>query len=356
MKINAFILSMIILLLSSCRRGDFGEVRPDDPVSEFSDNGIWVVNEGLFGFGNGDISFIDLDQGIVTNSVFSTVNGLPPGDVPFYLLVDGDHILLSVNNSSKVFILQRFDFQVKLLIAPVTSPRHIVKTGENSYAVSTFAHDRIYLLNTAGEVPDVTTIYTGKSTESLLVSGDYLYAANWSSYGGNFNNSTVQIIHIPTGQLTGEIQVAKEPNSMAVDKNGKLWVLCSGGFLNEEIPALFRINLQTNSVEKEFLFPSAQMSPFALTIDRGGEVLYFINQHIFKMPVDAQQLPDLQWVSSGGENFYNLNAGIFSDTILIADAGNYQVPGRVLMYSSSGVRLNEYSVGIIPGCMAGNRY
>jgi hypothetical protein len=355
MKISAFVLSLLIVILFSCRRGDFGEVRPDDPVSEFSENGIWVVNEGLFGFGNGDISFIHQDPGVVANSVFSTVNGFPPGDVPFYLLVDGDHILLSVNNSSKVYVLQRFDFQVKLLIAPVTSPRHIVKTGENSYAVSAFAHDRIYLLNTAGEVPDVTTIYTGKSTESLVVSGDYLYAANWSAYGGNFDNSTVQVIHIPSAQLIEEIQVTKEPNSMVVDKNGKLWVLCSGGFLNEETPALLRINMQNNFVEKEFLFSSAQMSPFALTIDRAGEELYFINQHIFKMSVTAPQLPELAWVSSSGENYYNLNAGVFNDTILVSDAGNYQVPGRVLMYSSSGVKLNEFTVGIIPGCMAGNR-
>ncbi len=352
-KIPFSILCVFFVLLS-CRRDDFSEVRPHEPVAQFSENGFWVVNEGLFGFGNGEISFIDPMKNEVYNGVFASANSFSPGDIPFDLYVDNQSVLLTVNNSGRLWILQREDFKVRFHIQPIISPRHIEKISGDYFAVSSFANDSLYFIDLRSGSPVVVSMFTGKSTESLLMAGNVLYAANWSAYGGSYNNSTIQIIDPHGRNVLGHIQVGKEPNSMAVDKDGKLWVLCSGGFMNEEIPRLCRISLLSHQVEKEFLFPSQNMSPFSLSIDQKGETLYFINEHIYSMNIYDSGLPVEPLILSDSENFYMLGAGLYADTIIATDAGNYQVPGKVILFDNNGNALNSFGAAIIPGCLRRN--
>jgi hypothetical protein len=108
MKRNSIILLIIILFLSSsCRRGDFGEVSLHESDSEFGSDGFWVVNEGLFGFGNGEISFINPKKDKSIHGVFQGANGIPPGDIPMDLLIDNNIGILTVNNAGKVWILKK---------------------------------------------------------------------------------------------------------------------------------------------------------------------------------------------------------------------------------------------------------
>ncbi len=355
MKKSSFIMFFVVFALLSCRRGDFGEVAPNEQHIQFSESGFWVVNEGQFGFANGEVSFINPNTYEVQNSVFASANGFQPGDIPFRLFADGNIMLLTVNSSSKVYILNRHNFKIKHTISSIISPREIVKVSNLRYAVSSFANDSIYFLSLNDGFPVVSPLYTGKSTESLMVNNNLLYASNWSSYGGNYDNTTVQIINIQLNQLTGYIQVGKEPNSMVIDKNNRLWILCGGGFMNEEIPRLFKINLLTNEIEKEFVFPSQYTTPFSLSIDSKGEFLFFINKHIYRMHVNDTLLPSAELINGGNKNFYALGTDIYEDIIIVADAGNYQVPGKVILYNMFGQEISSFIVGIIPGYILGNR-
>jgi hypothetical protein len=355
MKNKIIFLICVIVITISCKRDNFNEKFPKNPVPIFNPNGFWVVNEGTFGFGNGDVSFIDPLKNEISNGIFASANGIPVGDIPFDIFVDHNAILLSVNNSGKLWVLQKDSFKIKFNIAPMISPRHIEKISNNNYAVSSFANDSLYFVDLSSENPVVTSMFTGKSTESLLMAGNKLYVTNWSSWGGNYDNSTVQIIDPFARIVLGQIQVGKEPNSMAIDKNGKLWVLCSGGYLNEEIPRLFRISLLTHQVEKEFLFPSQNMSPFSLSIDRAGQELNFINVHIYRMNIDDAELPVSPLIQADTENFYALGAGIYTDTIIATDAGDYMTPGKVYLFDKSGNTLKSFDVGIIPGTVVENK-
>jgi len=313
-----------------------------------------VVNEGMFGFGNGEVSFLDLQQDAISNGVFSSANGLMPGDIPFDLLRDGDVILLSVNQSSVLWVLQAYDFSVKFNILNVISPRSIAKISTHRYAVSSFANDSLYVVDLNQDVPQVTAIHTGKSTESMILHGNFLYVANWSAYGGNYDNTTVQMIHLPSLTVSGQIQVGKEPNSMVLDKNGNLWVLCSGGYMNEELPRLFVISTLSNSVVSEFVFSDISQSPNSLTINKAGDELYFLNQDIFSMHITNSILPTQAFIQRGNRNFYSLNASLLNNTIFATDAKDFQTPGQVLIFDGAGQLIDEYEAGIIPGKIAGN--
>ena len=353
MKRFVFI-SMFFLVLFSCRRGDFGEVRPDDPLPIFSSNGIWLTNEGQFGFGNGEISFIDIEKSAIYNNVFFSANGISPGDIPFDVFVDEDIILLTVNNSGRLWVLQKSDFKIKNSIHEIISPRFIQKIAHKKYAVSSFANDSMYIVDLNVETPLVSPFYTGKSTENMVYYGNILYASNWSSYGGNYDNTTVQLINPLALQIVGQIKVGKEPNSMVLDKNDKLWVLCSGGFMNEEKARLFRINTASNSVEQEFEFPNINMAPVSLSINPEGDRLYFLNGDVYEMSIDDVVLPAIPFVESGSRSFYGVNAFLLNDAVVVTDAGNYQVPGQVIFYNLHGVEQAVYRAGIIPGNLRRN--
>lgn len=344
----------MIFVLLACRRGDFGEVRPDEPLPLFSEQGIWVINEGQFGFGNGEISFIDPLKSSISNNLFYSSNGIFPGDIPFDLYVDDSCLVLSVNNSGRLWILKRNDFTIQSDVKNITSPRFIVKTGQNRFAVSSFGNDSIYVIDLSGEVVQVNAVYSGKSTESMIVFGNILYATNWSAYGGNYDNTTVQMFHTQTNQYLGQIQTGKEPNSMVIDKNGSLWVLCSGGYMNEEKARLFRINTLSNTVEREFEFDDISMSPKSLTINPEGDRMYFLNGDVFSMSISDTILPVVPFFEAKDRNFYIVNASLYSDTIVVTDAGNYQVAGYVLFYNSTGILEAVYRAGIIPGNMRRN--
>jgi len=336
---------------NSCRRDDFSEVRPPEVVPKFKSGGIWVVNEGLFGWANGEISFIDLQEDTIFNGIFSAANNIQAGDIPFDLFPDEETILLTVNNSDKIWILSKDDFTINTYVQSIKSPRHIEKYGNKQYAISSFANDSLYFLDLRGNLPTVTAIYTGKSTEKLLCFGNILYAANWSSYGSSHLNNSIQIIDVHNKTLVGSIQVGKEPNSMVKDKNNNIWVLCSGGYMNEEKPRLCKISTITNTVISVFEFPLITQSPFSLSISFEGEYLYYINEHIYTMSIYDYALPTSPLIESGDMNFYSVNASMFAESIVVADAGNYQTAGNVLIYKTNGQKTAHFPAGIIPSNM-----
>jgi hypothetical protein len=354
-SLHLFIVSVFIsanmLLNSSCRRDDFSEVRPTEIVPKFKSGGIWIVNEGLFGWANGEISFIDLQEDTIFNGIFAASNNIQAGDIPFDLLPDEETILLTVNNSDRIWILSKEDFTIKTYLQSIKSPRHIEKYGPNQYAVSSFANDSLYFIDMRESSPVVTAIYTGKSTEKLLYFGNILYAANWSSYGSDPLNNSIQIIDVLNKTLIGSIQVGKEPNSMVKDKNNNIWVLCSGGYMNEENPRLCKISTITNTVISVFEFPLITQSPFSLSVSKDGDYLYYINEHIYRMSIYDYALPTSPLIASDDMNFYSVNASMFADSIVVADAGNYQTAGKVLIYMTTGQEASRFQAGIIPSVM-----
>ncbi len=72
------------------------------------------------------------------------------------------------------------------------------------------------------------------------------------------------------------LRSAMEPESMVIDVNGMLWVLCNGGWKRDHFAELIGINTYNNTIEKRFTFPVITDSPTCLQINRQGETLYYL--------------------------------------------------------------------------------
>ena len=184
-----------------------------------------------------------------------------------------------------------------------------------------------------------------RSSESIVISADNAYAANW--VGG----SEVMVINTATDKVVDSVSVGIEPESMVLDKNGMLWVLCNGGWARENFAELDEINTATHGVEKKILFPTKQASPSCLKINGGGDTLYYLESGVRRFSISAADLPADPLVPKSDHYFYKLGIDPVNSDIFVTDAVDYQQNGYLLQYRSDGTFVKNLITNIIPGSM-----
>ncbi len=337
-----------VLFIVGCEPGE--NVTPDNGNNDIPGSfkpGVFIINEGNFGWGNGSVSFFDFTELKVYNHLFQKANDRVLGDVPQSMFIMDSLGFIVVNNSGKIEVVNMENFRSVNTITGLTSPRYFLPVSE----LFAYVSDLYSGLITQVRLDDfiiTKTIETGMSTEQMIKIGDELFVANWS--GGN----KILVIDIVEGKPVDTIDVIMEPNSMVMDKNNKLWVLCSGGYLNEEIPAILRIDPVTREKEKIFRFSVLESSPSHLCINGLGDTLYFLNNGIFQMPVTETEIPSEPLVQTE-KLFYSIGVDPESGIIYAADAVDYQQKGKVFRYLPEGALKDSFDVDIIPGSFVFNR-
>ncbi len=347
-----FMVLMAMLLVTSCK-DDFGEVNKG--VTKYTGgNGLFVVNEGNFGQGNGSVSFINPDSLYVENEIFRAANDRPLGDVAYSMQIIGDEAWVVVNNSARIEVLNLKDLSSVATIDGFESPRFILPVNDRKAYVSDFSATALSIINlqdysVTGSIP------LGHSSENIIETSGKVFVTFWSNYGfeGQMNNR-VMVIDPDLDLVTDSIGVGREPNSMVVDNQGMLWVLCSGGFMGDELPSLWRIDPANNGVVANFQFPELNSSPNSLCINGSGDTLFFLNQGVYRMPANAAQLPAEPLITETEHLFYTLAVQPATSHIYTSDAIDYQQRGLVLHYLPDGSFQNSFRAGIIPGKLVFN--
>lgn len=337
-----------MLFIIGCEQGE--TIAPGNGNNDIPGSfkpGVFIINEGNFGWGNGSISFFDFTKSKVYNHLFQKANDRVLGDVPQSIFIMDSLGFIVVNNSGKIEVVNMEDFRSINTINGFTSPRCFLPVSESIAYVSDLYGGSI----TQVRLDDYTitkTIETGMSTEQMIKIGDEVFVANWA--GGN----KILVIDIVEGKMVDTIDVIMEPNSMVLDKHQKLWVLCSGGFSNKEMPGIIRIDPVTREKEKTFRFNVLESSPSHLCINGSGDTLYYLNNGIFQMPVTETEIPSEPLVQNG-KLFYSIGIDPENGIIYAADAIDYQQKGKVFRYMPEGALKDSFDVDIIPGSFVFNR-
>lgn len=332
------------LLFSSCKKE---EPKPD--VGEF-ENAVFIVNEGNFTAGNASLTYFNHQNGDMEQQVFYRKNNAPLGDVANSISFDENSIYIVVNNSHLVYKINSKTGLYEAKTTPLTSPRHFLKIDENRALISDLFEKSLAVVNTE-TMEIISHIPIGRTSENMLKVGNEVFVANWSSYNQEQKNNMLMVIDAETLQLTDSIQVPLEPNSMVIDKDDNIWVLGSGGFLNEESPALWKIDSELKIVTERFIFENINSSPTKLCINPERDKLYFLNKDVFQMDITSNSLNATPFVAATEtNNYYSLGVGPDAD-VYITDANDYTRNGIVYRYSSEGVLKQSFEAGIIPGAI-----
>ncbi|MBO4574252.1 MAG: DUF5074 domain-containing protein [Bacteroidales bacterium] len=355
MKNKLLILGFAIAIaFASCSKKDNPQ-----PAPQPTTKGLFISNEGTFTYANSSLSYYDKEADTVANNLFFRVNGAPIGDVAQSLTIIGNDLYIVVNNSKYIYKVDAQTILYKAKIIGFTSPRYMLPVGNNKAYVSDLASPGLWSLDLVTYAK--TLINTGKTTECMVKINNEVFVSNWSKSYVDFENNTVQVIDCVNDALVDEIEVAREPKAMVVDKNNNIWVICNGGWdpTVGQDPALICINPATREIVKRFDFTPGVDSPDGLAIDGTGENVFFMNGgygtlNVYKMSVDATELPEAAFIMSEGRLFYGIKVDPQNGDIYLTDAKNYVQNGDLLHYSAEGELLGTFTLGIIPSYMLFN--
>lgn len=342
-----YILLLFCISFASCRKDDDPGPRTVDPApvpapGAFSE-GIVVVNEGNYTWGNASLSFINRQSNAVHNDVFQSVNGRPLGDVAQSIVYYNDRAFIVVNNSQKVEIVEKNTLKSAGTITGLTSPRYMAFISSQKAYVTDLYSNCVWVVDPSQKTITSSIQLTGQS-EELLVHNGKAYIANTTA-------SRIIVIDTSTDQITDTIHVGAQPSGIVKDANNKLWVLCAG----DGSPAsagLYRIDPASRSVERSFVFSS--MSAPRLTLNPARDSIYLLNHDVFKMGVNPSSLPSQPLISGSNNLFYGIGVDPSSGTIYLSDAVDYVQQGWVFRYKPNGAKVDSFRVGIIPGAFGFN--
>ncbi|HAM11524.1 MAG: hypothetical protein A2X05_14540 [Bacteroidetes bacterium GWE2_41_25] len=332
-----FISISIVIIFISCDKNS------DDRNGSFlSGSGAFIINEGNFMGGNGSLSFYSYDSLKIYNDIFINANGRPLGDVPNSLAISGERIYIVVNNSGKVEVVDKNTLESVKTITGLIAPRNISIVSSTKAYVSSIYSDSVTVLDlTDNSISGFINLR--RSSEAIAVIRNKAFISNW--VGG----AEVLVIDTDRDKVIDSISVAMEPESMVIDKNKMLWVLCNGGWKREFYAELIGVNTSTNVIEKRLVFPTKLASPSCLQIDGDGSTLYYLESGLRKMKTDAETVPATPYIAESGHYFYKMGINPVNGDILVTDAVDYQQKGHLLIYDSAGKLLSDEMADIIPG-------
>ncbi|MDR4987772.1 MAG: YncE family protein [Bacteroidales bacterium] len=353
------ILILIAAVFSGCMDDDalwnIGEA-----VLPTHSQGVFIANEGNFMYGNASLSYYDIEESTVYNDVFFQANALPLGDVAHSILIRDELGYVVVNNSGRVYVFDINTFELKGKITGLTSPRYMhFVNDQKAYITDLYARSIAVVnpetleLHGAINVNNPEGGFYQHSTEQMVQYGSYVFVACWSY------DSHILVIDSERDEWIETLEVMPQPNSMVLDKYGKLWVLSDGGFPGSpylfDKAALMRIDALSRETEHVFYFEPGDR-PLSLSINAAGDTLYFINHHVYRHPVTGSDSPGVFLASPYETGHYGGFSAIGIDPvtseIYVADALDYVQPGLVYRFTPEAEPVDTFRVGIIPGAFA----
>ncbi len=344
-------LSAILLMMTSCIKD------PIDTINDYSEGlGLFIVNEGSFTYGNASLSFYDQKKKEVLNDIFYNSNGFPIGDALQSMSFKDSLGFLCVSNSGKIFVMNTNTFKHIATISGLGSPRNLRIINDSKAYLSDLYSESISIIDLQ-KFEQTGSIKLGNSSESFVRYGDLIFICSWSY------NDKIYLVNSVNDELIDSISVRKQPNSMVLDKNNKLWVLSDGGYegspYGQVKAALSRINPDNLLIEKVYEFPDILNSPTSLSINAHKDSLLFINggwasgnleqSGIYAMGVSDEILPAESFIAANGRRFYGLAVEPSTSAIYCSDALDYLQRGWVYSFLSNGTPVDTFKVGIAPG-------
>ena len=303
-------------------------------------------------YGNASLSYYDKNTKTVENQVFYRANGIPIGDVLQSVTISDSLAYLVVNNSGKIYVVNKNTFLYVNKITELVSPRYIRFITPSKAYVSDMYSRSIYVVNPHTcmvektiNIDDGSDKYFRHSSEQMIVYDSLVFVNSWSY------DDKVLVINANADSLVSQIEVLKQPHRMVMDRNGKIWVLCDGGYQGSPYsgtPGLVKIDAATQTVERIFEFQVGDY-PSEIAMNGNGDTIYYCNNHIYRFQIDSDDVAaDIFFENPRGRMYYGLGVDPVNSEVYVADAVDYMQSGVVYRLSAAGEEIDRFTVGIIP--------
>lgn len=336
---------LVIYTLSSC-------VKPKGEEQETSEldfeNGLLVLNEGLFQQNNSSLTWVNLATNETTENIFLLKNNRLLGDTGNDIKRYGNKIYIVVNASSTVEVVDAKTMvslkQVNMEYNGVAQqPRQIDFYNGNAYITS--FDGNINVLDTTS-LTITERLEAGENPEGLAIHDNLLYVAN--SGGLNFPDydSTVFVYDLTTNEFIKSYHVGANPGSIVTSDNGEVYVVKRGNY-DDNPSELIHINPATEIV--------TNLGISASGIKKQGNILYIntIDQNNQTTNVASYDLTNKSIISPSLINASSINTlnGVHPNedsTFYVFDAMGYTNTGYLRLFNQAGELTKSINVGLNP--------
>lgn len=315
-------------------------------VSGKFSTGTFIVNQGAFGSGTGTITFTNDNE--VIEDVYAFQNpGLLLGNIAQSIQKYNDEYFIAVNNAAKVTVVDAATFKYKGEIK-LDLPRYFAPVGDKLYITSWTNDFKSGFIN----LIDHKTFKVTKSVaidglaEKMVEKNGLLYITV-SAQANDPLNGHIVVYDTTKDEIKETIKVGDNSNDIVLDKNGDIWVICSG-FSDFTDP-----NKNTNGSLHKI---TGNKSVYTRTLSNGanGLVTNAAKNKLYFM-MDSQVLEfdptnttiDPKSIANG--YYYAMSMDTQNDHIFLADAKDFQKNGEIKVIDTKGNAVRTVSAGLIPG-------
>ena len=328
------------LFFASCEKAP--NINTEMPPLNIIKGGMFVLNEGNFQFGNASLDYFDFESQKYSSDIFETVNNRKLGDVLQSMTHYGDICYLVVNISQNIEIIDLTTLKVNATINGFVSPRFMRIKNYNQAYVSEYYGGGVKLVDLHQQAI-LHTIPIRGNCDDLIFVGNKLYVTN-------ANSTMLYVINTNTNLVQDSIEVGYGSNSLQVDAQNRLWVLCAGMELGTQLKQgrLVSINTDVDTILTSFeVKRNSDHGPIKLRINSAKTMLYWINKHIFKHQVNDAVFNQEIFLPSVQNNFWALSYDSLKKEIYVGDAINYMQRRSVSRYSENTEIRGTFKAGII---------
>ncbi len=355
LKSTQFAFFYLSILLSStffiaCDTKD--DVIPIEPQRGKYASGILIANEGPFQNGSGSITFYDPVAGTVEQNAFERANNRVLGNIVQSVNVYENSIYTVVNNAGKVEVASDDSFVSTGVIEGLALPRYFLGiTPQKAYITEWGANGvegnvQVVDLRT-NQV--IKTIPVGSGAERMLLVGNEVYVACKGGFG---SDNRVFVIDTRNDSVVKEIEVGANPNSLQLDAQGNIWVLCGGQFRSDftglvSSSELYKIDPNSRSVTGQFPFNDFNNTASDLVINERGDTLYFLKGgSVFAVGISLGEQITIDTILQGF--YYGLGYNPVDGLLFVSDANDFASNGSVFIVDPVAGIIDEIPAGIIP--------
>lgn len=341
MSKNLALFITLITFLFSCKK-DIVTPEPKDLKIEASSltlQQLLIANEGNFQWGNAEITYVNLLTGEIIQDCYQTKNQTLLGDVCQSMQVFDKKIFIILNNSQKIIVLDQETLIKTGEISNLESPRYFLPLSKNKAYVTDLYGQGIHVVNPE-TLQKIKKINIPAWTESLL-------SKNGLTYVCSRNNHWLYIIDESTDLLTDSILIGYGSNSIQMDLDSNLWVLCHGDINKNEPAGLYQINTTSRAAHLTLSLPNQEIA-WKMSINGSKNELFFIQKDIYRVRISQPSVAD-KVIPGDQKNYYGLKIHPENNYIFVGNARDYVQKGEVEVYDPSGVLKSTFPSGIIPG-------
>lgn len=350
------VLTLITLLaglwiLPACRTS------PTEPTGSVPETttGVYVINEGNFMRGNSSLTIFLPDSNKAYQDVFALANGRNLGDTGNDIVLYAGKAYIVVNGSQKIEVISLSDSKSvgTLTFAGQRSPYKLSIVNDAKAFVTNLSDTTITEFNPSTLQVVTDRIRVGTNPMGIVYANGKIYVCN-SGFGFD---STVTVLNATTGGLIKTVVVGDSPSEIGVGPNNEVVIKCDGrsDYSNPENDtpgAILKINSDNDAIISKVILPLATYGHPGHMAATSKGVGYFLGKTgIIKFSYSGSSLTvgETPFATAFG---YNLAYDDATDRLYMTDAKDYVQPGSVSIFDSTGIQINQFIAGIIPGAMA----